>query len=214
MTRFALFLTFGLLAACTRPEPAPELPPPASPTGDAPAPTVPPPASEETPAPPSDAPAGPDQPSPEAPPPTEPSPAPKPTSSEGEPALEAMRVARSNAKMGVPVDLLYSFDGDVVPGQPVQLHLAAVPRVAGSDLRISVQQAPGLEFSAGTMNVRKAEQAGVYRKQLALTRRASGPSEVRVLITLGPDGGSAHGFYTIPLEPGKISQTPDSVKQR
>ena len=95
-----------------------------------------------------------------------------------------------------------------------QLYLAAVPQVAGSNLRISVQRAAGLEFTEGALNVQKAAQAGVYRKQLALTRRASGPSEVRVLITMGTEGASAHSFYSIPLEPGKISQNLDSVKQR
>jgi hypothetical protein len=205
MSRFTLLLLFGLLAACAKPE---------SPPGDAPAPTVPPPASEETPPPPADAPAGPDQPAPDAPAPTDPSPAPQPTSEGGEPALESMKLARSHAKIGVPVELRYSVEGDASTGQPVQLHLAAVPQVAGSNLRISVQRAAGLEFTEGALNVQKAAQAGVYRKQLALTRRASGPSEVRVLITMGTEGASAHSFYSIPLEPGKISQNLDSVKQR
>jgi hypothetical protein len=200
MSRITLFLMFGLLAACAKPEPAPEVPPPPSPTGDAPAPTVPPPASEETPAPPADAPAGPAQPGPNAPSPTEPSPAPKPTSSENEPALESMQVAKSNAKLGAPVDLRYSFEGDVLPGQPVQLHLAAVPRVEGADLRISVQHDDGLEFSEGTMNVQKAAQAGVYRKELAVTRQASGPGQIRVLVTMGVGEGSSHSFYSIPLD--------------
>jgi hypothetical protein len=205
MSRFTLLLLFGLLAACTRPEPPP---------ADESPPTVPPPASEEAPPPPADAPAGPDQPAPDAPAPTDPSPAPQPTSGGDEPALESMQLARSNAKIGVPVDLRYSVEGDPLGDQPVRLHLAAIPRVDGSDLRISVQRAEGLEFTEGALTVQKATQAGVYRKQLALTRRDSGPGEVRVLITMGADGGSAHGFYSIPLEPGKISQKLDSVKQR
>jgi hypothetical protein len=174
------------LAACSGPEPA------------APAPlTVPPPASEEIPAPPADAPTGPAQPSPDAPSPDDSSPAPQPAATEDEPPLESMRLASTNAKIGVPVDLHYRFEGSV-------LHLAAVPRVAGSNLRISVQQAPGLEFSEGSLDVQKAAQAGVYRKQLAVTLTGAGPAQIRVLVTMGLGEGSSHGFYSIPL---------DSVKQ-
>jgi hypothetical protein len=142
-------------------------------------------------------------------------PAPEATLSVAEPALESMRAAApSHSKIGVPVDLRYSFDSEVLPGQPVQLHLAAIPRVAGANLRISVQQASGLELSEATLNVQKATAAGVYRKQLALTRQASGPAVVRVLVTMGVEGGSGHGFYDIPLVPGAVPQKRDPGKTR
>jgi hypothetical protein len=120
----------------------------------------------------------------------------------------------ANSKIGVPVDLRYSFDSEVLPGQPVQLYLAAVPRVSGANLRISVQQDPGLEFSEATLSVQKATATGVYRKQLALTRQSSGPRVVRVLITMGVEGGSGHGYYHIPLEPGAVVQKRDPAKTR
>jgi hypothetical protein len=190
-------LVAACLVACARPDPAPPAPAPASPSDEAPAPTVPPPASEETPPPPGDAPAGPVQPSPDAPSPEDSSPAPQPAATEDEPALESMRLASTNAKIGVPVDLRYSFEGSI-------LHLAAVPRVEGSNLKISVQHAPGIEFSEGSLNVQKAAQAGVYRKQLALTLLPSAPAQIRVLVTMGVGEGSGHSFFSIPL---------DSVKQ-
>ena len=46
-----------------------------------------------------------------------------------------MLAAIPSAKMSVAVDLRYSFDGAVLPNQPVIVHLAAVPRVAGSNLQ-------------------------------------------------------------------------------
>jgi hypothetical protein len=204
------------LAACQKPPPAESPTSPASeapvpqsetpaPSGDAPAPAVPP----------SDAPTGPAQPAPDAPPPTDPAPAPKPAAASIEPALESMTPAKpSNAKIGVPVDVRYSFDSEVLPDRPVQLSLAIVPRVAGQDLQVSVQRADGVDFTEGTLSVQKASAAGVYRKQMAVTRQA-GATEMKVLVTMGIAGGSGHGFYTIPFQPPvKNSQKQDSVKQR
>jgi hypothetical protein len=114
------------------------------------------------------------------------------------------RAAPTNAKISVPVDLRYAFDGDVLADQAVSLHLAAVPRVAGTNLQLSIQRAEGLEFSEASLSVQKAAPAGVYRKQLAVTRRASGPAEIVVLVTMDVAGGSAFGFFSVPL---------DSVKQ-
>jgi hypothetical protein len=210
----AAVLLAVLLAACSKPAPtpAPDTTPP-SPTGDAPAPTLPP---EQTPAPdtaPDAAPTAPAQPAPDAPPPTDPSPTPKPTS-DSEPALEAMTPASSNAKLGVPVDLRYSVDGDALSGQPFVLHLAAIPRVAGANLEVSLKPMTGVQASVGTLNVQKASAAAVYRQQYAVTRLASGPSELRVLVTMGVGTGSAFSWFSIPLDGGNSSQKQDSVKQR
>jgi hypothetical protein len=209
-------MSAALLAGCAKPPD--EAPAPPSPTGDAPAPTVPPAGpgpGNETPAdvPPGDAPTAPAQPAPDAPPPSDPSAAPKPTSDE--PALDTMKMARaSSTKIGVPVDLRYQIEGDGSAGQPVQLHLAAVPRVDGANLEISVQRAAGLELTEGTLNVQKATAAGVYRKQVGVQRAASGPRDVQVLVTMGVGEGSAFGFFTVPLESGNISQKADSAKER
>ena len=49
-----------------------------------------------------------------------------------------MSIAHSGSQLGVPVDLRYEFDGEVQTGRPVTLHLAAVPRVSGSNLQVSI----------------------------------------------------------------------------
>ena len=46
-----------------------------------------------------------------------------------------MLAAIPSTKMSVAVDLRYSFDGAVLPNQPVNVHLAAVPRVGGRQAR-------------------------------------------------------------------------------
>ncbi len=121
-------LIVALLAGC-KPAPQADAQRVSAPASQAPADAAPAPAPSETP-PSDDTPAAPAQPAPDAPPPTEPSPAPKPTAS-NEPALESMQTAKAPAKLSVPVDLKYSFDGDPLANQPVTLHLAAVPRVGG-----------------------------------------------------------------------------------
>lgn len=164
--------------------------------------------------PPGETPAAPAQPPPEAPPPTEPSPTAKPTSLATEPPLDRMQSARAPAKLGVPVDLKYSFDTAPVADKPVMLHLAAVPRVAGTHLALSIKEVEGLRVaSAGNLNVQKASAHDAYRQQMSLTRAADVP-ELRVLITMELPEGLAHGFYSIPLDPGTKSQKQESVKQR
>ena len=65
------------------------------------------------------------------------------TEADRRPANRASRVhARSQSpstKMSVAVDLRYSFDGAVAAGSAGHVHLAAVPRVTGSNLKVSVQ---------------------------------------------------------------------------
>lgn len=164
--------------------------------------------------PPEDTPAAPAQPRPDAPPPTDPSPAAKPTAGEREPALESMQTARAPAKLSVPVDLKYSFDTEPLANQPATLHLAAVPRVPGTNLAVSVKAADGVRVaSAGKLNVQKASANGAYRQQLTITRQASVP-ELRVLVTMDLPEGSAFGFFSIPFDAGKASRKLDSVKQR
>src|SRR5690348_5882866 len=188
------------LAAC---DPAPKVddaskqPPPPAPTSEAPAESTP--APSEVP-PPDESPAAPAQPAPEAPPPTDPSPAPKPTAAISEPALESMKSARAPAKAGVPVDLRYSFDGDPAANQPVTLHLAAVPRAAGTNLGVSIKTVPGIQVAAaGTLAVQKANADNAYRQHFSVTRQASAPAELRVLVTMDMPEGTGFGFYSIPL---------------
>jgi hypothetical protein len=125
-----------------------------------------------------------------------------------------MQKALSKAKLGVPVDLRYRLDGDALAGQPAVLHLAAVPRVAGANLEVSIKPVNGLEVSAGSLSVQKASAATAYRAQYSITRQAAGPAEIRVLVTMGVGEGSAFSWFSVPLDGGKTAQKQDSVKQR
>jgi len=198
------------LTACDRPAPAPapvEGGAPAEAPAGSPAPT-------DTPSePPADSPAAPAQPTPDAPPPTDPSPAPTPTSYE--PPLDSMQTAKPTAKLGVPVDLRYRFEAEPLGNQPVTLHLAAVPRVPGSNLAVSVKHVDGIEVAAGgAFDARKASANNAYRQQFSVTRQAASPPELRVLVTMDLPEGSAFGFYSIPLDAGTKSRKTDSVKPR
>lgn len=203
-----------MLAACGKsPSPAnSEAPPPASeaPASEPPA-TAPAPATET---PPADAAEPTPSPAPTTPPPTEPSPTPAPTAAA--PALESMQRAVPSAKISVPVDLRYQFDSSPVANQPVTLHLAAVPRVAGSGLRVSVKQADGVTLKGSALQVQKASATGVYRQQFAVTRSATGADHLRVLVTMEMPEGKAFGYFSIPLEAAaeNSSQKLESVKQR
>ena len=127
-----------------------------------------------------------------------------------------MLAAIPAAKMGVAVDLRYSFDAAALPNQPVTLHLAAVPRVGGADMKVSVQKTAGLEMAAAPLRVQKANASGIYRQQFSLTRLAATPEPLRVLVTMESGETSAFGYFTIPLPPddGTIPQKQDSVKLR
>ena len=167
---------------------------------------------------PSPAPADPVQPTPQAPPPTEPSPAPTPTAGRV-PAVESMYAATPGAKMSVAVDLKYRFDGAVPQNQPVTLHLAAIPRVAGSNFNVSIKTVPGLEVTHGTLSLQKVDAAGVYRQEMSVIRRSVAPANIRVLVTMDMPEGTAFGFFSIPLDGGQFqdgntAQKSDSVKQR
>lgn len=174
------------LGACSQPAPSGDEQPLPGPTRDAPTPAA-------SPLP---------QPAPDAP--ADPSAASEPLLA-AEPSLESMKAAKAPAKLTVPVDLRYSFDSEPLTGQPVILHLAAVPRVAGSNLNVSVKAAAGIQVSSGTLNVQKASANGAYRQQFSVLRQASAPAELRVLVTMDLPQGSGFGFFSIPL---------DSVKQR
>lgn len=195
-----------LLAGCDRAPP--EAPTPAE-TPAPPAEAVPAPASE---VPPANAVEPAPSPPPALPPPSEPSAVPKPTATE--PALDSMLVAAASAKISVPVSLRYQIDGEALSGQPFTLHLAAISRVAGARLQVSVKNAPGLQIDSGRLQIEKAIAATPYRQRLSVTRSASGPENLRVLVTMDLAEGTAFGYFTIPLASGITAQKLDSVKQR
>lgn len=130
------------------------------------------------------------------------------------PVLASMALATASSKLGVPVDLRYQFDGEVEPGRPVTLHLAAVPRVAGSNLTVSIKQVAGVEARNGALSVQKASAAASYRQQLAVTRQAGGPRELRVLVTMEMPEGSAFGYYSVPFERRDTESKSDRSEQR
>lgn len=197
----------ALLAGCGKsaaPEAVPP-PPPAAAAAPQPAPNETAPADPA--AGPTDTPAAPAQPST-----NDPSATPKPTANE--PSVESMQTAKASAKISVPVDLRYQFDGAVLPDQPVTLHLAAVSRVAGTHLNVSVKQVPGLRVDAQPLSVQKVSAASVYRQQLTITATEGAPAALRVLVTMDLAEGSGFGFFTVPLEAGTATQKQESVKQR
>jgi len=206
------FLLATLLAGCAKPAPVPESAPTESPPQIAPATPDAPPPAETLPAP-EDAPASPAQPAPDAPAPTEPSAVPKPTAA-NEPSLESMSVATPSAKMSVAVDVRYSFDSAALPGQPVTLHLAAVPRVSGSNFNVSVKEVAGVRLAAGPLNLQKTDGSNVYRRQFSVTRGTDSPTQLRVLVTMDYASGSGFGFFSVPFGSGTNPQKEDSVKQR
>ena len=196
------------LAGCDKPAPQVTPEPATQPApAPAPAPSEAPP-SETTPSP-----------SPDAPPPTDPSAVPKPASSPSpaaEPPVETMLAAipSKNSKMGVGVDLRYSFDGAVLTNQPVTVNLAAVPRVGYSSLKVTVQEAPGYQLAATPLNVQKASASGVYRQRFSMTKVSANPEPLQVLVIAEMGENSAFGYFTIPLPDGTSPQKTESVKLR
>jgi len=128
-----------------------------------------------------------------------------------------MQRAMPSAKMSVPVDLHYQFDASPANGGAVTLHLAAVPRVAGTGLHVGLKQANGITLKGSALEVQKASAAGVYRQQYAVTRSADGADKLRVLVTMDMREGKTFGYFTVPLTPaanGNPPQKRESVKQR
>jgi hypothetical protein len=195
-----------VLSGCGKP------PTPGEPTAAPPAPAAESPAAPAA-VPPPDAAAPAPSPAPAAPPPTEPSAVPKATAA-NEPSLDSMRVAQPSAKISVPVDLRYQFDSEPLPNQPVTLHLAAVSRVTGANLRVTVKPMAGLQFATGPLELQKTTVSSVYRQQLSVTRSAAGPDHLRVLVTMDMAEGNGFGYFTVPLTSGNTPQKQDSVKQR
>lgn len=116
------------------------------------------------------------------------------------PKIESMKLAEPRNKRGVPVDLRYQFEGEVGSNRPVTLHLAAVPRVTGNNLVVGIKKEAGIAATAGDLTAQKASASTSYRHQLSVTRLANGPSQLRVLVTMDTAEGTAHGWFSIPLD--------------
>jgi hypothetical protein len=120
-----------------------------------------------------------------------------------------MNLAEPPQKLGAPVDLRYQFEGDVRAGQPVTLHLAAVPRVAGTNLTMSVKKEAGINVVATELAVQKVGASTPYRQDLSVTKVVGGPSALRVLVMMETPEGSSHSWFNIPLD-----QSPVTGKQQ
>lgn len=119
-----------------------------------------------------------------------------------EPDLATMkRAVPASSKLGVPVDLHYQVDGAAEAGRPVTLHLAAVPRVAGTNLSVNIKEEEGLQATVAPLAQQKATAGTAYRQQMSVTRAANGPAEVRVLVTMETPEGSAFSWFGVPLTP-------------
>lgn len=191
--RSSLAAAVLLLAACGNPAPPAE-PSPAVPSPQAPAAAVPPVAVADP------VPAAPAAAVEAAAPQAVVNAQPAHKAGSAEPLLGAMSLAEvRSAKIGVPVDLRYQFDGNVESGQPVTLHLAAVPRVSGENLKVSIKDVSGIRLSAGPMNAQKVSASTAYRQQLSVSKLAGGPKELRVLVTMDLPEGAAFGWFSVPF---------------
>jgi hypothetical protein len=111
-----------------------------------------------------------------------------------------MRLAKSSGKLGVAADVRYSLEAAPAQGQPLTLNIAVIPRVAGQALEFSLQPADGVQVAAGPVTRLKVDQTDTLRQQYTITRTAEMPRTLRVLVTHRWDGGSAFGFYSIPVD--------------
>lgn len=117
-----------------------------------------------------------------------------------EPPVSSMRLAQAPHKLGAPVDLFYQIEGEADAGRPLMLHLAAVPRVPGSNLVVSLKKETGISTTATAQTTQKASASTTYRQQISLTKLAGGPAELHVLVAMDMPEGSAHSWFSIPLD--------------
>ena len=130
----------------------------------------------------------------------------------GEPALATMALASAPQKLGAPVDLRYQIEGDASAGQPVTLHLAAVPRVAGTNLTMSIKEESGISAKASRLSAQKVSAATAYRQDVSVSKLAGGPEELHVLVTIEVPEGSAHSWFTIPLQAAPAAGKKNPIK--
>jgi hypothetical protein len=125
-----------------------------------------------------------------------------------------MALASAPSKRSVPVDLRFQFAGDATTGLPVTLHLAVVPRVAGSNLKVSIKEVPGIQTAAVALGAQKASATTAYRQQLSVTRLAGGPAELRVLVTMDVGESTEFGWFGVPFSaaPAAAKQGPERLK--
>jgi len=118
-----------------------------------------------------------------------------------EPALDTMSEAQPSSKISVPADVRYQLSGAALQDQPITVKIAVVPRVAGTNLRVEFPDSPSVSVDVGgSPSVeQKVEAAGIYRRSLSITPRASAGAQMRVLVSMDVEGGRYFGIFSIPL---------------
>jgi hypothetical protein len=113
-----------------------------------------------------------------------------------------MSLAKRSDKISVPVEVRYQFKSAALQDQPTQLELAFVPRAAGQNLRVEFVPSDSMtiESTNAPMTQQKADAAAVYRRNLTVTRRKAGPSEIRILVSMDVGAGRYFGVFTIPVD--------------
>jgi hypothetical protein len=122
------------------------------------------------------------------------------------PELSAMAHAAQSEGLGIPVDLRYQFEGDPATGQPVLLHLAAVPRVEGRNMTVSIKEVGGIRAAGNALHENQVQAKAAYRQQLSVLREPHGPTELRVLVTMDMPVGTGFSYFTVPLTQGAASR--------
>ena len=125
-----------------------------------------------------------------------------------------MKLAVVSQKRGVPVDLHYQFDEAVKNGRPVTLHLAAVPRVEGTNLVVSIKEDPGVLAAASPLLAPKASAATAYRQNLPVTKLGNAATELRVLVTMDTPEGPAFSWFGVPLVEAPPADKQEPVNRR
>jgi hypothetical protein len=116
------------------------------------------------------------------------------------PPLEQMPLAQASEAMSVPVDVHYS-SGNATAGQPVTLHLAFVPRVAGENLRVEFPRSKTatVETTKADFVQQKADASSVIRRSIVVTPHQDLGVRVRVIVSMDVEGGRFFSVFSIPV---------------
>jgi hypothetical protein len=96
----------------------------------------------------------------------------------------------------------------------VLLHLAAVPRIEGSNMTVSIKEVGGLRAVGNALRENRVQARAAYRQQLSVLREPNGPTELRVLVTMDMPVGTGFSYFTVPLTGGASSSRPAAEAQR
>lgn len=134
---------------------------------------------------------------------------PSATAAAHQPDIEEMSFAQpESSKIGVPVDLRFEVEGDGADGRPVTVHLAAVPRTAGDNLKVSVKEEPLLKATGAPLTAQKATTSTAYRQSFSVTRLPGAPEKMSVLVSMELGNSLAFSFFNVPLTAAAVAGKP------